>query len=74
MNVLECSLLRWLEYLKSCITGFVGLEFIMLSRGFRYISPTSWENELEWNDLCVCVYVCVNVASAVDLLNNHRDK
>lgn len=57
-NVLECPPPHppcWLEYLQSCITSFVGLEFIMLSRGFRNMSPTSWEIELESNDLCVCV-------------------
>lgn len=50
VNVLECILLRWTEYLKSCITGFVGLKLIMLARGFRYITPPSWEIELEWHD------------------------
>lgn len=50
VNVLECILLRWAEYLKSCITGFVGLKLIMLARGFGSITPPSWEIELEWHD------------------------
>lgn len=50
-HVLECILLRWAEYLKSCITGFVGLKLIMLVRGFRYITPPSWEIELEQHDM-----------------------
>lgn len=33
----------------------------MLSRGFRYISPTSWE----------IVYVCVNVVSTVGIYAFH---